>query len=227
MLQAIGVEKYFRGPHGKLDILRGVDLELHRGDLAFILGRSGAGKSTLLYLLGGLDKPSKGKVEFKGKNIGSLWERQLAEYRNQKIGFVFQFFHLLPELSVKENVALPSLIRGKTDHKRAQSLLERVGLWNRRDHLPKELSGGEQQRVAIARALINEPEIVLCDEPTGNLDEETADSVLELIQELNREGQTFCIVTHEQAFARKSDRVYRLQEGVVAQNSQSTRSTSQ
>lgn len=215
MLRAVKLEKYFDAPRGRLHILRGASLELRAGEIAFILGRSGAGKSTLLHLLGGLDRPSGGTVEFEGEEISAWKERELAEYRNKKIGFVFQFYHLLPELTVKENVELPGLIGGKRKSSRAADLLKRVGLWDRRDHLPSELSGGEQQRAAIARALINDPKLVLCDEPTGNLDEETAGSVHQLILELAREGRTFCIVTHEEGLVRKGDRVYRLHEGVV------------
>src|SRR3989338_3982795 len=172
MLKTVDLCKSFEGPQGKLNILRGVNLDLRKGELAFILGRSGAGKSTLLHLLGGLDQPTAGHVEFEGKNIGSWGQKALCEYRNRKVGFVFQFYHLLPELTVKENVELPSFIQGKRDSHRADELLKRVGLWKRRGHLPSELSGGEQQRVAIARALMNEPKLVLCDEPTGNLDDE-------------------------------------------------------
>ena len=215
MLKAINLEKDYEGPNGKLHILRGVGFELMSGEMTFIVGRSGAGKSTLLHLLGGLDRPSRGTIEFKGQDIGVLDEESLAEYRNKKVGLVFQFYYLLPELTVKENIELPSLIAGKRRPKRADELLKRVGLWERKDHVPSELSGGEQQRAAIARALINEPELVFCDEPTGNLDEQTAESVHQLIFELNREGQTFCIVTHEESFARKSSRVYRLHDGVI------------
>ena len=175
MLKAIQLEKDFEGPRGKLHILRGVALEVFEGDLAFVVGRSGAGKSTLLHLLGGLDRPSRGTVEFKGEDLSVFDEESLAEYRNKRIGFVFQFYHLLPELTVKENVELPSLIRGKRSSRRSDELLKRMGLWDRRGHLPNELSGGEQQRVSIARALINEPEVVFCDEPPGNLDDETAE----------------------------------------------------
>ena len=213
MIKAVNLSKHFNGPQGTLHILRGVDLELEKGDLIFIFGRSGAGKSTLLHLLGGLDRPSGGKVEFKGHDVGKMDEGSLAEYRNKKVGFVFQFYHLLPELTVKENVELPSLISGKPKSKKAGELLRRVGLWERRSHLPRELSGGEQQRVAIARALINDPELILCDEPTGNLDDETAESIQELILTLNQEGHTFCIVTHEERFARKSGRIFRLHDG--------------
>ena len=215
MLKAVDLEKSYEGPRGELHILRGVQLDLEEGNITFVLGRSGAGKSTLLHLLGGLDQPTKGRVEFKGQDLSILDEESLAEYRNKRVGFVFQFYHLLPELTVKENVILPSLIAGKRRAGRADELLKQVGLWERRDHLPSELSGGERQRAAIARALVNEPELVFCDEPTGNLDEETAESIHQLIFELNREGQTFCIVTHEEDFAQKSNRMFRLHEGIV------------
>ena len=215
MLKAIGLVKDYQGPNGPLRILRGIDLEIKRGELVFIAGRSGAGKSTLLHLLGGLDRPTEGRVEFEGADIGDLGEAGLARYRNQKVGFVFQFYHLLPELTVEENVALPSWIRGKRNLTRAKMLLKQVGLWERRNHLPSELSGGEQQRASIARALVNEPDIVFCDEPTGNLDEVTANSVHELILRLNQIGQAFCIVTHDESFAQKSEHVYRLHDGLV------------
>ena len=216
MLKAINVTKDFEGPHGKLRILRGVDLEIEKGDMVFVIGRSGAGKSTLLHLMGGLDHPTQGAIEFEGGDLSVLDEESLAEYRNKRIGFVFQFYHLLPELTVKENVELPSFIARNRRSKRADELLKRVGLWERRDHLPNELSGGEQQRAAIARSLINEPELVFCDEPTGNLDEETAESIHQLIFKLNEDGQTFCIVTHEEDFAQaSSQRVFRLHEGVI------------
>lgn len=215
MLRAVNLCKEYDGPHGKLHILRGVDLEIEKGTLMFVLGRSGAGKSTLLQLLGGLDWPTGGKIEFEGKDISILNEESLAGYRNKKVGFVFQFYHLLPELTVRENVELPSVIAGTPQTKRSEELLKRVGLWARKDHLPAELSGGERQRAAIARAFINKPELIFCDEPTGNLDDKTAESIHELIIEFNREGQTFCIVTHEENFAAKGNRLFRLQEGLV------------
>ena len=215
MLKTIGLWKDYEGPHGKLHILRGVDLMIEAGDLTFIVGRSGSGKSTLLHLLGGLDRPTGGSVEFKGEDLNLFNEESLAEYRNKRIGFVFQFYHLIPELTLKENVELPALIAGKRRLKRTNDLLKRFELWDRRDHLPNELSGGERQRVAIARALINEPEIIFCDEPTGNLDEETAESVHRLIFDLNREGQTFCVVTHDEEFAKRSKRVFRLHDGLI------------
>lgn len=215
MLKAVDLWKEYEGPRGKLHILRGVDLEIKSGDLIFIIGRSGAGKSTLLHLLGGLDRPTGGQIEFKGEDIGLFNEELLAEYRNKKVGFVFQFYHLIPELTVRENVELPSLIAGRPRSKRTNDLLKHVELWERRDHMPSELSGGEQQRVAIARALVNEPEIVFCDEPTGNLDEETGETIQQLIFDLNREGQTFCVVTHNEEFARESKKVFRLHDGVI------------
>lgn len=215
MLKVTDLKKYYEGASGKLKILRGINFEIGQGDLAFLIGRSGAGKSTLLHLLGGLDRPTEGSVEFKGQNLNELGEGSLAEYRNQKVGFIFQFYHLLPELTVKENVELPALIGRKRGAKRSEELLKRVGLWNRKSHLPSELSGGERQRVAIARALINTPELVLCDEPTGNLDDETAETIHQLIFELNREGQTFCIVTHEENFAEKGSRIFRLHDGLL------------
>jgi lipoprotein-releasing system ATP-binding protein len=215
MLKATGLTKKYKGPRGELHILRGINLEIEPGDLIFVIGRSGSGKSTLLHLLGGLDRPTDGKIEFKGEDLNLFNEESLAEYRNKSVGFVFQFYHLIPELTVKENVELPGLIAGQSRLKRSTELLKRVGLWERRDHLPSELSGGEQQRVAIARALVNDPEIVFCDEPTGNLDEETADSVHRLIFELSKEGQTFCIVTHDENFAQRSKKVFRLHDGII------------
>lgn len=215
IFQAIDLYKEFQGPEGKLEILRGVNLEIQVGSLVFIFGRSGAGKSTLLHIFGGLDRPTRGKVVFDGREVSLMKDRELARVRNLDFGFVFQFYHLLPELTVEENVALPGIIQGKRKQERVESLLKRVGLWDRRKHLPREISGGEQQRAAIARALVNEPKIVFCDEPTGNLDEETAESVQNLIFELNREGQTFCIVTHEPSFVRPEAQAYRLHEGVL------------
>lgn len=215
MFQAIDLYKEFRGPEGTLEILRGVNLTIQPGELVFIFGRSGAGKSTLLHIFGGLDQPTRGKVIFDGREISLIRDGELSRIRNLDFGFVFQFYHLLPELTVEENVALPGIIEGKRKKSRVEMLLKRVGLWERRKHLPREISGGEQQRAAIARALVNEPRIVFCDEPTGNLDEETAESVQRLIFELNQEGQTFCIVTHEPSFVRPEAKAYRLHEGAL------------
>ncbi len=213
MLKAVELTKSFRGPNGLIPVLREVNLEVGRGRLVFVLGRSGSGKSTLLHILAGLDRPTSGAVEFEGASVHKMNDRQAAKYRNEQVGFVFQFFHLMSELTVMENVVLPGLIRGKSDRARAQELLKRVDLWHRRDHFPNELSGGEQQRAAIARALVNRPEIVFCDEPTGNLDNETARSIQDLIVELNRGGQAFLVVTHDEVMAQTGDQTFYLHDG--------------
>lgn len=215
LLVAEDIHKTFRGPGRDLEILRGVNLTVGKGQLCFILGRSGAGKSTLLHILAGLDQPTGGTVTFRGKTLTSMKDSELARYRNRNLGFVFQLYYLLPELSLLENVMLPSWIgKEKVDKKAALFLLRRVGLENRACHFPSQLSGGEQQRAAIARALVNEPDIVFCDEPTGNLDEETAGSVFDLVLNLNRnEGQTFVIVTHEENLIQQNCPVYYLHEG--------------
>lgn len=217
LLAAYGITKDYETPAGELPILKGAHFAMGAGQMAFILGRSGSGKSTLLNILGGLDTPTGGKVLFEGEDMTRMRERDLARLRNRRIGFVFQFYHLLPELTLYENVLLPSLIAGKPNPKWAKECLRRVKLFSRCDHFPAELSGGEKQRAAIARALINRPSIVLCDEPTGNLDEETAASVMSLIEDLNkREGQSFVIVTHEEGLSvRHQACVYRLVDGVL------------
>ena len=208
--------KDYKGPHGILKILRGVDFEAAEGEMIFIYGRSGSGKSTLLQLLGGLDSVTSGSVRFRGSDIAKFNEQKICDYRNKKVGFVFQFFHLLPELTLFENVMLPGIISKKVNKKRVEELLDRVGLIDRKDHYPSQLSGGEGQRTAIARALANNPDIVLCDEPTGNLDEETAHEVFELLLELNKEEKkTFLIVTHEAGLIKKAKTVYHLQEGIL------------
>ncbi len=167
--------------------------------------------------MGGLDRPSSGKILFEGEDLAAMPEKRLAWIRNQKIGFVFQFFHLLPELTLAENVMLPSMIYGQPDQAWVREVLRRVKLLSRRNHLPSQLSGGEKQRAAIARALINRPAVVLCDEPTGNLDQETAESVFALLEELNKsEGQTFVMVTHDETLAWRYRHVYRLQDGLLS-----------
>lgn len=216
LLSAFDLKKNYETPVGLLEILRSVQIIIRKGEMVFVTGKSGSGKSTLLHLLGGLDRPNDGKILFDGKDMTEMPERELARIRNRQIGFVFQFYHLLPELTVYENVLLPTLIAGKSNRAWVKEVLKRVRLWNRRTHFPAELSGGEQQRVAVARALVNHPAIVLCDEPTGNLDEETAVSVMGLLNELNQqEGQAFLIVTHDEEMASHYERAYRLQEGVL------------
>jgi putative ABC transport system ATP-binding protein len=200
--------------------LAGVSLEIERGEMAAIMGPSGSGKSTLLHLLGALDTPSSGEIQLAGQRYDGLDDGELTRLRREKIGFVFQFFNLLPSLSAEENVLLPALIAGRRDvqvRRRATELLGRVGLAERADHLPAELSGGEQQRVSIARALLTEPEIVLADEPTGNLDTRSSGGVLQLLSELNEsEGQTLVIVSHDPAAASTARRVVFLRDGQLA-----------
>jgi len=218
LISAFDVRKDYETPAGTLEILRSIQLIVRKGEMVFITGKSGCGKSTLLHMLGGLDRATDGKIFFEGKDMTEMSETELARLRSRQVGFVFQFYHLLPELTVYENVLLPTLIAGKPNKPWVKEVLKRVRLWNRRTHFPAELSGGEQQRVAIARALVNHPSVVLCDEPTGNLDPETAGQVMELLNELNQqEGQAFLIVTHDEEMASRYPRSYRMQDGVLIQ----------
>ena len=206
---------------GKLftTVLQGVELTVQEGELLAIVGSSGSGKSTLLHLLGAFDKPSDGKVLYQGQNIHQLSANKQAKWRNQCLGFVYQFHHLLSEFTALENVAMPLLIAGcniKVATEKAQAMLTRVGLEKRLKHRPSELSGGERQRVAIARALINEPQLVLADEPTGNLDAQSAESVYQLIKTLNQElGTAFVVVTHDQQLANKLNRQEHMVNGIL------------
>lgn len=209
------LKKEYETPAGTLTILRSVQLQVEKGEMVFITGKSGSGKSTLLHLLGGLDRPTAGRIFFQDKDMSRMSERELAKIRSRQIGYIFQFYHLLPELTVYENVLLPTLIAKRHEKSWVKEVLKKVRLWNRRTHFPSELSGGEKQRVAIARALVNHPDIVFCDEPTGNLDAETANSVLDLLSSLHREGQAFLIVTHDEEMALRGDRTLRLQEGCL------------
>ena len=220
ILRAENIHKVFSlGKDVKLHVLKGINLEVKRGEIISIVGASGAGKSTLLYILGALDRPSDGRVFIDGIDIFKMSDFELAKFRNQKIGFVFQFHHLLPEFTALENVAMPALIGGKNFNEareRAYELLKEVGLADRINHKPSELSGGEQQRVAVARALMNSPDIVLADEPSGNLDSKNAEALHELIIELNRKtGQTFIIATHNEKLAEKSDRIVKIVDGRI------------
>ncbi|WP_166370141.1 lipoprotein-releasing ABC transporter ATP-binding protein LolD [Psychromonas sp. SA13A] len=200
-------------------VLQGVNLTVEKGELLAIVGTSGSGKSTLLHLLGALDAPSTGEVIFNDNNIHKLSSKQQAKWRNQELGFVYQFHHLLSEFTALENVAMPLLIAGepvKLAQQKATALLERVGLSERIQHRPAELSGGERQRVAIARALINKPSLVLADEPTGNLDAKSAESVYQLLRELNSEfGTAFIVVTHDQQLANKLHRQLYMANGIL------------
>ncbi len=216
-----GLEKSYAMGSGEVMALSGVDLEVAHGEMVAVMGVSGAGKTTLLHLLGALDRPTKGEVILEGKSLYERSEVELARLRNQHVGFVFQFHHLLPEFSGLENVMIPGLLRGarkKEVEEQAKELLSRMGLADRWNHRPGELSGGEQQRVAIARALINNPSVVLADEPTGNLDSSTAGTIFELLREINeRNRQTILVATHNASMAEKMDRVIAVVDGKIAQ----------
>ncbi len=222
LLQATGLRKMYRMGGQSLEVIRGVDLSVTRGQWLAILGASGSGKSTLLHLLGGLDRPSQGSVVFDKQNIFAMRGPRLDRYRNRHVGFVFQFYHLLPELNVIENVLLAAMISRSVpawagarsqQRPRALKLLDRLGLSHRLNHRPAKLSGGERQRVAIARALINQPDVLLADEPTGNLDAQTGDQILEVLQEFHQAGQTIVMVTHDHRIAQAADRVITLRDG--------------
>jgi lipoprotein-releasing system ATP-binding protein len=218
MLRAIQVEKSY----GQLKVLKGVDLEVHQGEVVAIVGASGAGKSTLLHILGTLDIPDKGQVFIHDKNVFSQSSRNLAAFRNKSIGFVFQFHNLLPEFSALENVLIPGLIASTSDEralrKRAEDLLVMLGLGSRINHKPSELSGGEQQRTAVARALINSPAIILADEPSGNLDSKNALELHSLFFQLRKDlKQTFIIVTHNEELSKMADRRIEIKDGIVKQ----------
>ncbi|MCC5905377.1 MAG: ABC transporter ATP-binding protein [Balneolaceae bacterium] len=204
---------------GELKILRGVDLDIHLAEITAIVGSSGSGKSTLLHILGGLDRPTSGDVFWHGESIYKHKPDKLAELRNENVGFVFQFHHLLPEFTALENVMMPALIKGVRTadaEKRAEELLERFGMSQRLEHRPSQLSGGEQQRVSMARALTNHPSIVLADEPTGNLDEKNTETILSLLFQLQEmERVSIVIITHEKEIASRCNRVYNLHNGVL------------
>ena len=218
MIQANGSYKSF----GNVDVIKGIDLHINKGEIVAIVGASGAGKSTLLQILGTLDKPDKGKVIIDNQDITSLNQKNLASFRNKKIGFVFQFHHLLPEFTALENICIPAFIAGmpkKEAADKAMALLEYLRLTERASHKPSMLSGGEQQRVAIARALINNPAIILADEPSGNLDSQNAKELHELFFSLREKtGQTFVIVTHNPSLANMADRALTIVDGKIEHN---------
>jgi ABC-type lipoprotein export system ATPase subunit len=215
LVRARGLTKTFGRGHARVRVLEDADLEVGRGEFVAVVGRSGSGKSTLLHLLGGLDRPDAGAVELDGVRIDRLDERGLTAVRRRKIGFVFQAFHLLPELTGAENVLLPARLArdGLEAAPRARDLLDRLDLTDIARRLPTELSGGEQQRLAIARALINDPPLVLADEPTGNLDEESGAAVLDLLRRTTESGRSVLLVTHDRAATGIADRVLRLEAG--------------
>ena len=215
MLQATGIYKSY----GTLPILKGVDLHVAQGEIVSLIGASGAGKSTLLHIVGTLDRPDQGTVMINGVDVGALQAKQLSKFRNDHIGFVFQFHHLLPEFTALENVCIPAFIKKESKKKaelRAMELLTLLGVDRRAHHKPGELSGGEQQRVAVARALVNHPSIVLADEPSGNLDSENATALHQLFVELRTElNQTFVVVTHNEELANIADRIVHIKDGLI------------
>ncbi|MEW6056904.1 MAG: ABC transporter ATP-binding protein [Bdellovibrionota bacterium] len=219
LLEATDLKKTYKRGDQTVEALRGVSLILKRGEFASIMGPSGSGKSTLLHLVGGLDKPTSGSIRFDGQAIESFSDDELSRFRRRRLGFIFQFFNLLPTLSALENVSLPCLLDGKPMNKiapRAKELLEMMGLKERMNHRPDQLSGGEMQRVAIARALITEPYLILADEPTGNLDSKTGSLVLELLGKMAREqNQTILMVTHDSRAASYGTRLITLRDGAV------------
>ena len=213
------VIKEYRMGENTVQALRGSDLQIESGDFVAIMGPSGSGKSTLMNMIGALDVPTRGKVTLDGQDLSDLSEDMLARLRSRKVGFVFQKFNLIPSMTAQENVALPMLFRGEPRSRRmdrSAELLERMGIGDRKDHMPSELSGGQQQRVSIARALVNDPEIILADEPTGNLDTETGDSVMELLEDLNENGKTIIMVTHDPHDAKYAEYIVDITDGVTS-----------
>lgn len=217
VLEGIDIHKSFQTGAETLHVLKGVDIGIRRGEIVSVVGASGVGKSTLLHILGALDRPTKGKVRLDSTDVFALSDKKLAHLRNKTVGFVFQFHHLLPEFSALENVMMPRLIAGEDIsliREKAEGFLSEVGLAERIHHKPGELSGGERQRVAVARALVNEPQIVIADEPSGNLDKATGEELHNLISELNqKKGQTFIIATHNQLLAQRAHRIITLVDG--------------
>ncbi|MCA9393196.1 MAG: ABC transporter ATP-binding protein [Candidatus Omnitrophica bacterium] len=220
IMQAHKLRKEYRQAKSKLEVLKGIDFQVNIGEVVAVVGPSGAGKSTLLHILGGLDEPTGGKVLLDGEDLYRIRDVERARLRNEKIGFIFQFYHLLPEFNALENVMLPALVKGDIKRseirKRASSLLAQLGLKNRIRHKPSQLSGGEQQRVAIARALINDPKVVLSDEPTGNLDSANGKEIINLLMLLNElNNQTIVIVTHDESIAQQCHRVVYMNDGLL------------
>ena len=216
MIRLQNVEKVYRTSSIETLALNNINIDVKKGEFVSIMGPSGCGKSTLLNIIGLLDAPSKGQIEIDGSPVERYTDKHLAELRNRKLGFIFQSFHLINDLSVIDNVEIPLLYRNTSAKQRrelAQAALEKVGLSNRMKHFPKQLSGGQKQRVAIARAIVGNPEIILADEPTGNLDSAMGNEILGILQKLNTDGATIVMVTHDEAMAKKTDRLIRLFDG--------------
>ena len=225
ILQAKDVHKSYRIGATRVNVLKGVDVALRQGEFIAIVGASGSGKSTLLHVLGALDKPDRGSIHFDGQDLNRVGARQLNQFRNHMVGFVFQFYHLLDELTVLENVFLPAMVsrsvagwlaNRRSARRRAEEVLDRLGLRERARHKPYQLSGGERQRVAIGRALMNQPRLLLADEPTGNLDSATGNGILTVLDTLNQAGQTIVMVTHDERLARRAARVITLTDGKIS-----------
>jgi ABC-type lipoprotein export system ATPase subunit len=220
IVKASAIGKTYREDLNNLEVLKNINFTVRAGEFLVIQGPSGAGKSTLLHILGGLDNPTNGKVYFQGEDVYALDDNRRCAFRNQKVGFVFQFFHLLPELNALENVLLPGILKSWWERKKslklAEELLEKLGLSERAKHRPGALSGGEQQRVAIARALINRPQLLLCDEQTGNLDSENGQNILGLLTEINRKQKvTIIMATHDREIASGAGRIVHLKDGII------------
>ncbi len=217
MVKAENIRKSF----GQVRVLNGIDLEVPQGNIVSIVGASGAGKTTLLQILGTLSKPDSGEIYIHGQKISAFSENQLAAFRNRELGFVFQFHHLLPEFTALENVCIPAFIAGTSrsdSEKKARELLNYLGLSNRMTHKPSQMSGGEKQRVAVARALINQPKVIMADEPSGNLDSQNRGELHDLFFQLRNDfGNTFIIVTHDDSFADRSDRIIHIKDGVIVE----------
>ncbi|MFC1769821.1 ABC transporter ATP-binding protein [Nitrospirota bacterium] len=219
MIKTDELSKDFQTPAGALNVLKDINLEINEGEFVAIVGASGAGKSTLLHILGTLDRPTTGTLTMEGRDVASMNEKELTVFRNTKVGFVFQFHHLMPEFNALENAMMPLLIKGIHKNEaaeKARGLLTELGLANRVTHRPGELSGGEQQRVAMARALIMDPKVVLADEPTGNLDTHTGDDLFTLLHKINKDrGTTFVMVTHNPSLSTQCDRVIEMRDGSI------------
>jgi ABC-type lipoprotein export system ATPase subunit len=214
MIETTNLHRSYRIGKKSIEVLHGIDLQIRKGEKVFLCGPSGAGKTTLLYTLAGLERPEQGSVHIAGTDIYQLGRKQQAAFRNQSIGYVFQNYHLLPELTAVENVCVPGAIAGQDQLELAMAALERVGLKDRADHLPSELSGGEQQRVAIARAIVNRPAVLFADEPTGNLDSNTSKEIMEILLELaDLQKVTLVVVTHDQGLAEIGDRTLIIKDG--------------
>ena len=218
MIETVDLHRSYRIGKKSIEVLHGIDLRIGPGERVFLCGPSGAGKTTLLYTLAGLERPERGTVRIHGADLYAMGRREQAQYRNREIGYVFQNYHLLPELTALENVAVPGAISGRDSTDAAHKALDRVGLSDRANHLPAELSGGEQQRVAIARAIVNEPKVLFADEPTGNLDSRNSAEIMSILMDLATEhGVTLVVVTHDQNLAKAGDRMLVIRDGSITE----------